>query len=179
MNTMLMPGAGVLLNPWGFKLGPPVTRRYLVWPLRKTYREFRLDELDPLTWAGNDGLLVQPSRQYWTDGGSVPLTLRCFFPADEFLGYYFHDSAYQSHPFHGLWFAQVSPDAVGNAINSLGPHAGDVLLRLVEKWEFREVTREWADTLLWRVILSEGCSAERAAVIYWSVRTLGTLGPRW
>ena len=71
--------------------------------------DFRLNPHHPLTLQAGVrfvevglpfGTLIQPSRSYETDKGSVPIRLQKFYRTDRFTGFYIHDSAYE---FGYLW----------------------------------------------------------------------------
>jgi hypothetical protein len=147
---------------------------YWEWFCRKTKHEFWLDEFAPLTYVQDDGWMIQPDKHFWTDFGSIPLWLQWYLPKDEFLGYFPHDSAYQSGKGHGLWFAWLPPKVLRDALGDLDASVMMPLLKATFIW--LPVTRLYADALLRQMVLSQGCDDDRARQIYRAVRWFG---PRW
>ena len=186
------PERGWMLNRGGYTFGPPESHAYMCpgpsgwcdryWPCRKVWHEFRLSPDRPLTFACQDGTLIQPDRNFDSDDASVPYSLQMFFPKNEYEIPYLHDSAYKPVEAqgnkHGLYFSFIDPRLLARCIAENQEHAGAIVLRLCPKFEFHEVDREFADALLHVGCLSEGASEFKAWAIYRAVR-IANIGAGW
>ena len=116
----------------------------------KQIYEFRNNRRTPLT-ATCGIVQYKPDNHFFTDLGSVPLTLQYslpkWFAKDRYIrAYIFHDSAYKHG---GVWVC----------ING--------------KWTFRNLTRKQADDMLYHMLIAEGASKANARAIWLGVRAGG------
>ena len=132
-------------------LKPPlVAARF--WPLKKTWYEFRLDPLHPLTLQLGPAEYCQSDRHYRTDKGSTPRILAPILASDSFeRAFLLHDSICLHH---GAYFAETPT----------GPFA------------FRHMSSPEAHAMLRTACKADGASPTMQRLIWAAVRLFG---PRW
>ena len=107
----------------------------------KAIYHLKLDRNNPLILEDDDGTQYRTSWEYWTDMGSVPRfppIAQCVVPKDRFLSFFPHDQCYE---FGTIWKRRPYADLDGKIAYT--------------PWMEYDVTREFADDLLYRGALCD------------------------
>ena len=136
------------INMDGYELRKAFNEPYCL-IFRKAVYRFALHDPMPIMFRRANGELIQPDRRFFSDMGSIPISLQWAIPKDTYLEpYLFHDSAYLHH---GLWFRGV-----------------DDLC-----FSFRALTVWESNALLKEMMLAQGAWSITANAVYGAVQACG------
>ncbi len=148
-NATELTPYGRFINYQGYKAPWHHNESSLIF-FRKAIFEFSLDSKAPLIFEDKDGNWWMPDRHFFTDWGSIPITLQWLIPKDTYLGYLFHDSGYKHH---GLWFSEAG----------------------YQKFCFKKLTMTQANELLYDMMLAQGAWKVTAITVYDTLQIAGRI----
>ncbi len=147
-NSTRMTKYGRFLNPQGYK-APWHHNERSMYIFRKAIFEFTLETPSPLIFEDHAGNWWMTDNHFFTDWGSVPVSIQWLIPKDTYLGYLFHDSSFGHH---GLWFLEKG----------------------AKVFEFNQLTMGESNDMLYQMMLAQGAWKVTAVTVYEAVELAGS-----